>query len=197
MIEIMSDHWFPCFDGAPERWLEEGATLFRREDRVVWAFLVRDGRVSLRRALKDGGLLTLHRAEAGELVAEASLFADRYHCDAIAEVPTRVSLISKTELMAYLETSATSERLSIKAFERTAKELQTLRTRIEVMRMRRVADRLDAYLEIYGPAEEGSWVRVADWIGVSPPALYRELSKRDTRRWLHARSSWSSVAKNV
>ncbi|MEL6606174.1 MAG: Crp/Fnr family transcriptional regulator, partial [Cyanobacteria bacterium J06614_10] len=59
-----------------------------------------------------------------------------------------------------------------------AKELQTLRTRIEIMRMRKVSDRLDAYLELYGPPEAGGWVRVADWIGVTPPALYRELGKR-------------------
>ena len=95
--------------------------------------------------------MTLHTAEATELVAEASLFADRYHCDAVTEMPTKVSLISKTELKESLENSATSKRLSVKAFERTARELQNLRTRIEIMRLRKVADRLDAYLELYGP----------------------------------------------
>ncbi len=182
MIEIMSDHWLNCFDGAPERTLDEGETLFRRDDEVEWAFLVREGQISLRRALQDGGLLTLHTAEATELVAEASLFADRYHCDAVTEMPTKVSLISKTELKASLEISATSKRLSVKAFERTARELQNLRTRIEIMRLRKVADRLDAYLELYGPPELGGWVRVADWIGVSPPALYRELAERRTNK---------------
>ncbi|MEJ6393148.1 cyclic nucleotide-binding domain-containing protein [Gymnodinialimonas sp. 2305UL16-5] len=76
MIEIMSDHWLHCFDGAPERTLEEGETLFRRDDKVGWAFLIREGQISLRRALQDGGLLILHRAGAGDLIAEASLFAE-------------------------------------------------------------------------------------------------------------------------
>lgn len=178
----MSDHWLNCFDGAPERTLEEGETLFRRDDKVEWVFLVREGQISLRRALQDGELLTLHTAEATELVAEASLFADRYHCDAVTEMPTKVSLISKTELKASLENSATSGRLTVKAFERTARELQNLRTRIEIMRLRKVADRLDAYLELYGSPEVGGWVRVADWIGVSPPALYRELAERRTNQ---------------
>ena len=177
MIEIMSDYWLHCFEGAPQRTLEEGETLFRRDDSVDWAFLVREGRISLRRALRDGALLTLHTAKAGDLVAEASLFADRYHCDAVTDIATTVSMIPNAKLVAHLENTS-SDRLSIKAFERTAKEVQILRTRIEIMRRRKVADRLDAYLELFDHPKEGDWVRVADWIGVSPPALYRELAKR-------------------
>ncbi|WP_299971437.1 cyclic nucleotide-binding domain-containing protein [uncultured Roseobacter sp.] len=79
MIEIMSDHWLQYFDGAPKRTLDAGETLFRRGDQVEWAFLVSDGRLFLQRALQDGGLLTLHTANTGGLVAEASLFAD-CHC---------------------------------------------------------------------------------------------------------------------
>jgi hypothetical protein len=44
--------------------------------------------------------------------------------------------------------------------------------------MRRVSDRLDAWLELHGEPEKGEWIRVADQIGVSPPALYRELARR-------------------
>ncbi|WP_299735840.1 Crp/Fnr family transcriptional regulator [uncultured Roseobacter sp.] len=177
MIEIMSDHWLHCFEDAPQRTLEEGETLFRRDDSVDWTFLVREGQISLRRALQDGALLTLHTANAGDLVAEASLFADQYHCDAVTDIATTVSMIPKAKLVTHLENTS-SDRLSIRAFERTAREVQTLRTRIEIMRRRKVADRLDAYLELFGHPKEGEWVRVADWIGVSPPALYRELAKR-------------------
>jgi CRP-like cAMP-binding protein len=158
--------------------VDAGETLFRRDDQVEWAFLISEGRLFLRRALQDGGLLTLHTANKGGLVAEASLFADRYHCDAVTNIATTVSMIPKAKLIAHLENVASSDRISIKAFERTAREVQTLRTRIEIMRRRRVTDRLDAYLELFGHPKEGEWVRVADWIGVSPPALYRELAKR-------------------
>ncbi len=182
MIEIMLDYWAHCFEGAPVRILNEGETLFRRDDKVVSAFLIREGKISLRRALKDGGRLILHTAYEAELVAEASLFADRYHCDAVAEVPTTVSSVSKTELKGLLENSASSDQLSVKAFESTARELQNLRARIEIMRLRKVADRLDAYLELYGSPALGGWVHVADWIGVSPPALYRELAERRTNK---------------
>ena len=178
MIEIMSDDWSRSFEGASVRTLEAGDALFLRDDRVENAFLVRKGRISLRRALKDGGLLTLHTANAGELVAEASLFADNYHCDAITDVTTVVAVLARKTLMTRLNNVSSADHLSVRAFNRSAKELQTLRTRIEIMRLRKVADRLDAYLELYGLPDAGEWVRVADWIGVSPPALYRELAKR-------------------
>ena len=178
MIEIMSDHWLQYFDGAPKRTMDAGDTLFRRDESVELVFLICEGQIRLQRALQDGGLLTLHTANTGDLVAEASLFADRYHCDAITDIATTVSMIPKAQLVAHLENVGSSDRLSIKAFERSAREVQSLRTRIEIMRRRRVADRLDAYLELFGHPKEGEWVRVADWIGVSPPALYRELAKR-------------------
>ncbi|MDJ0683488.1 MAG: Crp/Fnr family transcriptional regulator [Alphaproteobacteria bacterium] len=178
MIEIMSGHWLHCFDGAPKRTLEKGETLFRRDDKVEWAFLLREGQIYLRRALQDGGLLTLHRAGAGDLIAEASLFAEQYHCDAVTDSVTTVAVLPKAHLLKQLEYDSSGDRLSVSAFERTAKELQTLRTRVEIMQLRKVTDRLDAYLELFGPPGEGGWVRVADWIGVSPPAIYRELAKR-------------------
>ena len=182
MIEIMSDDWSRPFEGASVRTLKAGSALFLRNDPVENAFLVRKGRISLRRALKDGGLLTLHTANAGELVAEASLFADFYHCDAITDVATDVAVLPRKTLMKHLSRVSSADHLSVRAFERTAKELQTLRTRIEIMRLRKVADRLDAYLELYGPPDAGEWVRIADWIGVSPAALYRELANRRTNK---------------
>ncbi|KHA54180.1 Cyclic nucleotide-binding domain protein [Sulfitobacter noctilucicola] len=59
-----------------------------------------------------------------------------------------------------------------------AREVQAQRGRIEILRLRRVSDRLDAWLDVHGKPEKGEWIRVADQIGVSPPALYRELALR-------------------
>lgn len=144
--------------------------------------MVREGRILLRRALKDGGLLTLHTANSGDLVAEASLFADRYHCDAVADATTTVAFVHRRKLLARMENDAPVQPLAVNAFKETARELQTLRTRIEIMRLRKVADRLDAYLELFGTPDVGAWVNVADWIGASPPALYRELARRRSNK---------------
>ncbi|MEJ6393147.1 hypothetical protein V8J82_07775 [Gymnodinialimonas sp. 2305UL16-5] len=94
------------------------------------------------------------------------------------DLVTTVAVLPKANLLKHVEYDFSGNHLSVSAFERTAKELQTLRTRIEIMRLRKVTDRLDAYLELFGPPDEGGWVRVADWVGASSPAIYRELAKR-------------------
>lgn len=66
---------------------------------------------------------------------------------------------------------------ALSLIETHAKEVQSQRARIEILRMRRVADRPDAWLELHGEPEKEGWIRVADQIGVTPPALYRELAK--------------------
>lgn len=177
MIQIMSDCWSEMFDGAPERSLPAGATLFRRDDPVRSLFLVRDGRVALHRALTDGGALTLLVAGAGDVVALASLFAETTHCDAVCETDTRVAVRPTAMIRSQLGTSSATA-----AFAATASEVQALRARVEVLRLRRLSERLDAYLDLHGLPGHGNWVKVAEWIGVSAPALYRELARRRARK---------------
>lgn len=174
MISIMSD-WLQIFDGAPLRALEQGAVLFRREDRVSFMYLVLSGAVALERLMKDGTALTLHIAEAGNAVAEASLFAETYHCDAVVRTAAQIATVPRADMLAALEDEPKS---ALSLIETHTREIQTQRSRIEILRLRRVSDRLDAWLDLYGEPKKGEWIRIADQIGVSPPALYRELAKR-------------------
>ena len=172
----MSDAWSPIFAGAPERRMPAGATLFRRGDPVRSLFLLREGRVALRRALADGNALTLHAAVSGEVVAPASLWAKATHCDAFCETDARIAVRPAAAVRDRLGTSPAATALA-----EASREIQALRARIEVLRLRRLSDRLDAYLDLHGPPGPGGWVQVADWIGVTPPALYRELARRSPR----------------
>ncbi|MBM2578155.1 Crp/Fnr family transcriptional regulator [Jannaschia sp. Os4] len=173
MIRIMSDVWINAFAVASERVLCPGSALFHRGDPVRDLFLVREGRVILRRALEDGGSLDLHTAGPGDVVALASLFSETTHCDAICETEVRVASRPVGAIHAWLGASPAAAALA-----QAAREVQGLRARIEVMRLRRLSDRLDAYLDLHGAPDAGGWVGVADWIGVSSPALYRELGRR-------------------
>ncbi|MFT6073905.1 MAG: CRP-like cAMP-binding protein [Yoonia sp.] len=67
---------------------------------------------------------------------------------------------------------------ALSLIETHVKEVQSLRARIEILRLRRVSDRLDAWLDLNAEPPTGEWIRVVDQIGVSPPALYRELARR-------------------
>ena len=128
--------------------------------------------------MADGAALTLHIASAGMVLAEASLFADAYHCDAVARGPAVVAYVPRAAFLASLRQSPNSAIDLIKA---NAREIQSQRARIEILRLRRVADRLDAWLNLYGEPEKGEWIQVANAIGVSQPALYRELALRRKR----------------
>ncbi|MEL6889582.1 MAG: Crp/Fnr family transcriptional regulator [Pseudomonadota bacterium] len=167
--------WRHLFDQAPRRTVRMGETLFRQGDPVRYMYLVRSGEVVLERPLAEGSTLTLHVAGAEMPVAEASLFADTYHCDAVART---VSVVSATARTAFVAAVRQDPDAALGLIQTHAMEVQAQRTRIEILRLRRVADRLDAWLALNGAPPQGEWIRVADQIGVSPAALYRELALR-------------------
>ena len=174
MISIMSG-WKQIFDDSPIKALDQNAVLFRREDRVHSMYLVRSGTVALERPLADGTVLTLSLATTGMALAEASLSSTTYHCDAIARTKAKIAYMSRAAFR-----SALRERpdAALSLIETFGTEVQSQRARIEILRLRRVSERLDAWLDLNGEPPSGEWIRVADQIGVSPPALYRELARR-------------------
>jgi len=176
MISIMSD-WLDIFDGAPIRKVAKNAAVFRREHRVQFMYLVRSGAVALERPMTDGVPLTLHVATAGLALAEASLFARTYHCDAVARSESEIARLPRAK---FLDAIRDRPDAALSLIETHAKEVQAQRARIEILRLRRVADRLDAWLDLHDKPSKGEWINVAEQIGVSPPALYRELARRRT-----------------
>ena len=71
-----------------ERAVSARETLFRTGSEVRELFVVLGGEVRLLRHTEVGQVLILQRATAGSLLAEASLFSPRYHCDGVAAVDT-------------------------------------------------------------------------------------------------------------
>jgi CRP-like cAMP-binding protein len=172
MISIMLD-WQHIFDEAPTKTFVQGAVVFRREDHVHSMYLIRSGTIALERPLTDGTALTLNLATVGMALAEASLFATTYHCDAVARTNAKIAIMPRAAFRSALRERPTA---ALSLIETHAKEVQSHRARIEILR--RVSDRLDAWLELYDEPPMGEWIRVADQIGVSSPALYRELARR-------------------
>jgi CRP-like cAMP-binding protein len=149
--------------------------VFRREDPVQNMYLVQSGTVALERPMTNGVLLTMHVATSGMVLAEASLFAKAYHCDAVARSDTKIFSVSRADFL-----TAINDRpeAALSLIEAHTKEVQAQRASIEILRLRRVTDKLDAWLDFHGEPSKGEWISVADQIGVSPPALYRELARR-------------------
>ena len=172
----------PLFDrlralSPSEREFDAGALLFRRGDEVSVLHLVLDGEAHLVRHRADGGRLVLQRAAPRTVLAEASVFSERYHCDCVAVVPTRTHAVARAAVRALLaEDSAFAESWAL----HLAHELQITRLRAEILSLRTVRERLDAWTAWNGDRlpPKGTWIMVASEIGTSPEALYRELARR-------------------
>lgn len=181
MIIIMLDAIYDLFDGpcGQTRQLGPGEYLFHRDKKVAALFMVVEGEVRLLRHLEGGGAIIRQRAGPGDIPAEASVFSSRYHCDGIARAGARVRRVAKRE---FLERFRQDSKLAEVWASHLAREVQNTRFRSEVFSLKTVAARLDAWIEWYGDMPpKGERVHLAFQIGVSPEALYRELTRRRKR----------------
>lgn len=155
--------------------------LFQRGDEVRSLFLLETGEAHLVRFQADGGELVLQRAVAGQILAEASVFSDHYHCDAMAVAQTTVLEIDRKR---FRDALLASDALADAWNHNLAREVQIARLRAEILSLKTVASRLDAWLSLHAGElpEKGGWKTLAREIGVTPEALYRELAKRNCSR---------------
>jgi len=182
MIAIMSKPLIELLRALPasERHYLAGKRIFRQGDKVLVLHQVLEGNVHLVRHNIDGRALVLQRATGHAIVAEASIFAERYHCDGVAVLPTRTRAVDKSVLAAAL---ARDPNLASAWAEYLACEVQAVRLRAEILSLRTVAERLDAWVAMNARQfpTKGRWKTVAAEIGTSPEALYREIAKRRKR----------------
>lgn len=159
--------------------LAPGQTLFRTGDAVRHVHVVLEGSVRLVRHQASGSAVVLQRAQAGQWLAEASLFATRYHCDAVSDDGARLARIDKPRLA---QAQREDGRWAMELAAHLAGEVQRARARAELLALRTVRERLDAWRALHGelPAR-GRWIALAQEIGVTPEALYRELARTPGR----------------
>lgn len=178
MIVIMSSYMEPFLKGlrARQRHIAGGQFLFQRGDAVKEMHFVLTGSVHLVRHQSDGSMLILQRAGRGSILAEASLYSETYHCDAVAFGATETRAYTKPSFKKLL---AKSPEFSDVWANYLAQALQSARLRSEILSLKTVAGRFDAWIAWNGASpEKGEWKLVANEIGVSPEALYREIAKR-------------------
>ena len=73
----------------------------------------------------------------------------------------------------------TQPDLSVAYMQRLAMEVQRARFQSELLNLKTVASRLDAWIAWYNRVpEKGEWATVSRQIGVSAAALYREFARR-------------------
>src|SRR3974377_628880 len=130
---------------AIDRRLAPGQALFHAGGRAVGFYEVVSGTVRLVRTDRSGREAVLQTASAGETLAEASLFSSTYHCDAIAATPAIVRLIPKVALLGELQ----RDPRVAKAFATMlARQVMTLRTRLERRNIHSARDRVRHFLTV-------------------------------------------------
>jgi CRP-like cAMP-binding protein len=182
MIAIMFEAIRGRFPGSvPARRLVAGAYLFHRDDEVRSLFLVERGAVELCRHVADGKPAILQRAGPGAVLAEASVYSRRYHCDAVAADDSAVLEIPRSRFLRAIDDDAAFAR---NWMEHLARQAQAARQRAETLTLKTVAQRLNAWLAFHGGSlpPKGARMALARDIGVSPEALYREIARRSSRK---------------
>jgi CRP-like cAMP-binding protein len=139
----------------------------------------------------------LHTAASGELFAEASLFAETYHCDAVAMASTQVRVFPKDEIRtAFRQTPELAERFMAVL----ARQVQALRAQIQQRGIRSARERVLQSLAL-GTRADGVFplnaplTDFAAELGLTHEALYRTLAALE-RDGLIARGKDAIVLKN-
>lgn len=156
--------------------LQAGQTVFARGEGPERVFWVERGEVRLQRASADGRLIVLQRVRQGFL-AEASLQAPAYHCDAWVAQDGLAWSFARAPLLAAM---AESNALALWWAGRLAQQLRDARLRCERLSLHTARERVLHALETEGrdgvlalPALRKDW---ADELGLTPEALYRTLA---------------------
>ena len=151
--------------------LTAGMRVFSQGDATRGLFYVCEGRVNLIRHTEDGYEILIHRAIAGTTFAEASLFSDKYHCDANVVIDSVVIECCRSHLLALYERESGFARAMS---ERFSQQVQQARRHIEILSIRKAQERV--YRAVVEGLLVGNVNALANEIGLSPETVYRSLA---------------------
>lgn len=134
----------PLFHRLPDsavnlRLFKGSVRLFRQGDKPECFYFLEQGEVVLIRHSVAGDEIVIHVARGGETFAEAALFSDEYHCDALIRQPSRLWEISKD---AVLTLSRQDAEFSLALSARFARQVQGLRRHKELLAIRSATERV-------------------------------------------------------
>ena len=161
------------------RALARNEVLFRQGDKITAIYFIETGRLRLDRRTFDGRILVLGTTPAGRFFVEAALFAEIFHCDAVATEPSQVCIYPKPAVLNALRTNPSS---AISFLKLLAHEVIEVRQRMEIMKVRSATDRVLLYLELNVGSDghtvdlRGELQELAGELGLTREAFYRTLA---------------------
>ena len=161
------------------RSLARNEVLFRQGEKVTAIYFVEAGRLRLERQTFDGRSLVVGTTLSGKFFVEAALFADIFHCDALATEPSQVCIYPKAAVLAALHADPAN---AMSFLSLVAHQVIELRHRIEIMKVRSAKERVMLYLALNaGPDGRTVDLRsqlqdIASELGMTREVLYRTLA---------------------
>jgi CRP-like cAMP-binding protein len=150
--------------------MQKGDTLFAQNQTTSGLYRVVSGCVTLQRTGLGGDTLILHRAISGGFFAEASIFSQTYHCDAICTQSGSVVKIAKSDVVLMMH----SNPAFCEGFTRLlAVQVQKYRAHIELLAIPSAKERLLAAVQ--AGYHDATVTELASRINLSQEACYRAL----------------------
>jgi len=166
------------------RFVRKGEILFRQGDSVENVYVVQQGRIKLIRNTEDGNPVILQLAMAGDIIAEASLFSDAYHCAAVVDSPSaRLAYFDRQGILAAFKASPAT---AIKMMELFALRIRKLRALLEIRNIRSAEQRIYSYFRLEADADEQvpvqlSYKDMAYLLGLAHETFYRTLKRLEDK----------------
>jgi len=160
--------------------LGQGETLFQQGDAIKNIYVVCQGKLKLARCSVDGNPVTLQLAKSGDILAEASLFHQYYHCMAQVESQSaEVRCFDRNNLMASL---GESPDVSMSLLQLFAQQIRKQRSLLELRNIRAAKERIYTYLLLEADANQQvrlplSLKDTAHQLGLAHETFYRELKR--------------------
>ena len=171
---------------------EEPGRLFLQGAEARCLYYLEQGEVTLIRHTAAGDEVSIHVAYSGETFAEAALFSDQYHCDAMIRQPSRLWAINNADV---LTLSRKNAEFSLALSARFAGQVQGLRRQKELLAIRSATERV--YVALSEGLLHSNIKQFASSIGLTHEAVYRALAKlvKAGRVIKYGRGKYQSVQK--
>lgn len=156
--------------------LQQGAYLFHQRDPVRAVYFVESGQIALRRPLPDGNFVVTQVAGPGDSFAEAALFAENHHCDAIGMMQSQVLEVPKQSMLDLFDRD---HSVALAWTRHLSWQLQDLRQRIEIRDIRPARNRVLAWLALHDRSEivlDRPLKDLARELGLTHEVFYRTLA---------------------
>ncbi|WP_299962359.1 Crp/Fnr family transcriptional regulator [uncultured Roseobacter sp.] len=150
---------------------KRGDALFRQGQRTHGFFRVVSGGVVLQR-MTETGVLVIHRAAEGDYFAEASIFSDAYHCDAVCLSDSTVVCHDRGIT---LELMRAGSDFSMQLSQHLANQVQQYRAHSEILAIRSAKHRVLAAVQ--AGYHQGTVTELAGRINLTHEACYRALTE--------------------